>query len=125
MVIPQPLPKEGFAVPLDASFLVFKPLPLLGVAHNNAAPRLTLFESELEFRVLTLTRRSYVDIESVDARQWLGTQNVILGWRARLLAFSGNLGAEDRLVALLTFFDEKTGKLTARAREILNQSRRK
>jgi len=123
MQIPKPLPAEGFSVPLRASFLVFKALPLLGVAHNNAAPRLTLFEDHLEYRVLTLTRKTYADIEAVDARRWIGTRSVILCWRARMLAFAGNVGAGDQLVTLLKFFEERGGKLTPRARNILTAVR--
>ena len=119
MVMPKPLPAGGFAVPLKASFLVLQPLPIIAVAHNNAAPRLTLFEDTVEFRVLSLQRRSYAEIEAVDAQQFIGTQNIILYWRKRLLGFSGNIGAEDQLIVLLAFFEEKQLSLTDRARGIL------
>jgi hypothetical protein len=125
MEIPKPLPQEGFPVPLKASFLVFKALPWFGVAYNNAAPRLTLFEDRLEYRVVTSARRSYADIESVDARRWIATQNVILRWRGHTFAFSGNVGAADRLAALLKFFDERGAKLTPRARQMLAAAKRK
>jgi hypothetical protein len=119
MMIPKPLSQEGFAVPLKASFVVFKALPLLAVAHNNATPRLTLFEDRLEYRVIRLTRKNYADIEAVDARQWLGTQSLILGWRGRMMGLACNVGAEDPLIALLEFFASRGGKLTTRARRIL------
>jgi hypothetical protein len=72
VIIPSPLPDGGLAVPLRASFLVFKRLPLLGVATNNAAPRLELFENRIELRVITRQIRRYEDLEYVDARQALG-----------------------------------------------------
>jgi hypothetical protein len=71
-----------------------------------------------------LARRSYAEIEDVDARQWLGTQSLILRWRGRLLAFSANLGAAAPLPVLLAFFEARGNKLTPRAREILAVSRR-
>jgi hypothetical protein len=93
-------------------FLVFKGAPLLGVATNNAAPRLALFDDGVEFRVITRQRRRYEDLERVDARQKFGTQNLILHWRHNFFAFSGNLGAEAPLIALLRFFGGRGIELT-------------
>ena len=67
MVIPKPIPETGIAVPLRAAFLVFKRWPRMGVASNNLNPRLTLFPEHLEYSVLSVKRRSYWDIASVDA----------------------------------------------------------
>jgi hypothetical protein len=125
MDLPKPLAKEGFTIPLKASFVVFKRLSFLGVAHNNIAPGLTLFEDRLEYRVLKLVRRSYADIEAVDARRWLGTQTLILHWRAGLFAFGANVGDDDRLIALLAFFEARGVKFAPRARDILNAARKK
>jgi hypothetical protein len=115
MVIPDPLPREGFDVPLRASFRVFRGAPLLGVATNNAAPRLILFDDAIEFRVVTRQRRRWEDLERVDARQSFGTQNIILHWRRNFFAFSGNLGAEAPLIALLRFFGGRGAELTKEA----------
>lgn len=119
MVIPDPLPREGLRVPLRASFLVFKAAPLFGVATNNAAPQLTLFEDAIEFRVITLQRRRWQDLVRVDARQNFGTQNIILHWRHDLFAFSANLGAEPPLIALLRFFAARRIELTKDATAVL------
>jgi hypothetical protein len=118
MVIPDPLPRAGFDVPLRASFLVFKGAPLFGVATNNAAPRLILFDDAIEFRVITRQRRRWQDLEKVDARQSLGTQNIILHWRGTFFAFSANLGAEPALIALLRFFGSRGVELTKEAAAI-------
>jgi hypothetical protein len=117
--IPKPLPPDGYSIPLRAAFLVFKKFPLLGIAKNNAAPRLVLFDDRIEFRVIARQHRQFEDLENVDARQTLGTQNIILSWRRGLLAFSANLGTEDSLVELLKFFRERGTHLNERARELL------
>jgi hypothetical protein len=118
VIIPSPLPDGGLAVPLRASFLVFNRLPLLGVATNNAAPRLDLFEDRIELRVITRQIRRYEDLEYVDALQTLGTQNIILCWRRRFFAFAANVGVEHSLVELLRFFQHRGIDLTERARSI-------
>ena len=71
MNILNPLPNDGLAIPLRASFTVFKNLPLFGFATNNLAPKLILLKDGIEFRVITTKRRRYDEIESVDARQTL------------------------------------------------------
>jgi hypothetical protein len=117
--IPKPLPGDGFSISLRASFLVFRKFPLLGIATNNAAPRLVLFDDRIEFRVITRQRRRYEDLESVDARQTLGTQNIVLFWRSGLFALSANLGTEESLVALINFFRDRGINLNDRARTLL------
>jgi len=119
MNIPSQLPAEGFSIPLRASFSVFKIFPLFGVATNNAAPKLILCKDGVEFRVITTQRRRYEDIESVDALQTFGTQNLILCWRGRFFAFSANLGKEEPLIALLRFFRDRDNTLTDRAQKLL------
>jgi hypothetical protein len=119
MIIPDALPDSGFTIPLRASFLVFKTFPLLGVATNTASPRLDLFNDRVEFRVIRRQIRHYADLEYIDARQTLGTQNIILCWRGRSFAFAANLGAEEPLVELLRFFQRRAIALTERARSIV------
>jgi hypothetical protein len=119
MIIPDPLPEGGFSIPLRASFLVFKKLPIFGVATNNAAPRLSLHKDHIEFRVITRQIRQYEDLESVDARQTFGTQNIVLHWRRGFFAFCANVGAEESLVALLQFFQSRGIELAERAGWIL------
>jgi len=119
MNVPNPLPNDGFSIPLRASFTVFKNLPLFGFATNNLAPKLILFKEGIEFRVITTRHRRYDEIESVDARQTFGTHNLILCWRGRFLAFSANLGKEEPLVALLRFFRDRGTVLSHRAQSLL------
>ena len=119
MVIPKPIPETGFAVPLRAAFLVFKRWPLFGVASNNLNPRLTLFAEHLEYSVLRVKRRSYRDIATVDARQWLSGNNLIFHWQGGLFSVSANVGQAAALVAVLEFFVSKGFALSETAKQIL------
>jgi hypothetical protein len=94
VAIPDPLPHGGFAISLRASFLVFKFLPIFGIATNNAAPRLVLFNDRLEFRVIAGRLRRYEDLEYIDALQTFGTQNIILCWRRAFLASAAIWGTK-------------------------------
>ena len=86
---------------------MLKRFPLLGVATNTAAPRLVLFQDRIEFRVITRQRHRYEDLESIDARQTLGTQNIVLFWRRGLFAFSANLDTEESLIVLIKCFRDR------------------
>ena len=117
--LPHPLPEEGLAIPVRASFTVLKSFPLIAVATNHLAPKLILFADKIECRVILMRRRRYEDIESVDAFQKFGTHNLILCWRGRSLAFSANLGKEETLIAVLRFFRARGNLLAERARKLL------
>jgi hypothetical protein len=121
LTIPDPLPADGFPVPLRASFLVFRRVPLLGVASNSAAPKLVLYLDHLAYRVLGSRRKAYAEIETVGALQGFGTQNVLLVWKGSLLAFSGNLGRADALVEVLRFFQRRRLPLSDRAKALLRK----
>jgi hypothetical protein len=121
MIIPETLPAEGLDIPLRAAFLVLRPFPLLAVAHNNAAPVLTLFPTHLEYRVLTRARRDYADLDLIDVRQVLRTQSVLIGARGRFLAFSGTVHGEDTLTALVGFFARRGLPLSERASALLRR----
>ncbi|MEJ7810761.1 MAG: hypothetical protein WKG32_10170 [Gemmatimonadaceae bacterium] len=122
MNIPEPLPASGFDVPLRASFTVFRSLPLLGVSTNSASPRLTLFPDRVEYKVIARVAKRYDEIHAVDVRQTLGTQNAILFPRGGMFAFSGNLGEEMALVALLAYFERRNVPLTPRAKALRDKA---
>lgn len=122
MLIPSPIPRSGFAVPIRAAFLVLKGLPLLSVASNNMNPRMTLFEDHMEYRVLKLTARSFRDIAMIDARRALGGSNLIVHWQAVWFSFSASVQDVVALAALLQFFRGKQLVLSDAAQEILARS---
>ena len=98
---------------------MLKKFPLLGVATNNAAPRLVLFDDRIEFRVITRQRRRYEDLESIDVRQTLGTQNIVLYWRRGVFAFSANLGTAEALFSAVKYFRDRGINLNERATKLL------
>ena len=119
MTIPENMPADGFAIPLRASFTVFKRFPLLGVASNNHGPRLILFHDSVQYRVIITGQHNFQDIEHIDALQTFGTQNIVFCWRRRLCAFSANVGDADVLCSLLRYFSARRVRLTERARKIM------
>ncbi|MBM4263435.1 MAG: hypothetical protein FJ145_18645 [Deltaproteobacteria bacterium] len=119
MIIPTPLPAAGLAVPLRAAFQVFKRWPLIGVASNNLNPSLVLHGDGVEYNLVKHRRRSYADVEMVDARQWVGGHDIIFHWRGAFFASRMNLAQADWLPQLLGFFSDKGCLLSTPAREIL------
>ena len=119
MTIPENMPADGFAIPLRASFTVFKRFPLLGVASNNHGPRLILFHDSVQYRVIITGQHNVQDIEHIDALQTFGTQNIVFCWRRRLCAFSANVGDADVLRSLLRYFTKRQVQLTERAHKIM------
>jgi hypothetical protein len=66
--IPEPLPPEGCAVPVDdihASFKLFGWLPF-GTSHNSISPRLVLHPAQLEVKIMRTDYYGYKDISQVD-----------------------------------------------------------
>lgn len=119
MKIPSPLPEAGFAVPLRAAFQVLRRWPLMGVASNNLNPSLTLHSDTIEYKVLKSKRRSYADIATIDARQWIGGHDIIFHWRDAFFATRMNLARPELLVELLSFFSNRGCKLSARGWQLI------
>ena len=66
--IPEPLPPEGCAVPVDdihASFALFGWLPV-GSSHNSISPRLVLHPAQLEVKIMRTDYYGYKGISQVD-----------------------------------------------------------
>lgn len=119
MTIPLPLPKTGFAVPLRGAFQVLRRWPLIGVASNNLNPSLTLYSETIGYNVLKPKRRSYADVETIDARQWIGGHDIIFHWRDAFFATRMNLARPELLLELLIFFSNRGCKLSARGCQLL------
>ncbi|HEV2800727.1 MAG TPA: hypothetical protein VGW12_09530 [Pyrinomonadaceae bacterium] len=120
MLIPEPLPREGVRVPLRAAFTGIKGVPLLAVAHNNAAPVLELFRDTVRTRVIRAQRKPLSSIERVNCLRTVGTRNVEIIWRDSLFTFSGNVEDDDWLAAVLCFFRRCGVPLSDRARQYLD-----
>ncbi|MCR5887779.1 hypothetical protein LRS06_08310 [Hymenobacter sp. J193] len=79
--IPDPLPPEGFPLPVDeiqGSFLTWGFLP--GNSRNDINPRLVLYPDRLEIKVVTASTYEYTAIKRVDYRPagWLRQERVAI-----------------------------------------------
>jgi hypothetical protein len=67
--IPDPLPPEGFPLPVDeirGSFLTLGFIP--GTSHNSLSPRLVLRSDGLEIKVMTASYYEYTALHRIDYR---------------------------------------------------------
>ncbi|GAA3949789.1 hypothetical protein [Hymenobacter algoricola] len=67
--IPNPLPPEGFALPIDeirGSFLTLGFLP--GSSHNSLSPRLLLLPAGIEIKVMSASYYEYTALSRIDYR---------------------------------------------------------
>jgi hypothetical protein len=121
MLIPDPLPNDGINVPLRASFIGIKHVPLLALGHNSLTPRLILFEDRLHTRVFRLRKKPLSAIERIDIFLTIGTRNVQISWKDSLFRFAGNVDGDDWLIATLAYFDRKGVPLTNNVQAYLQQ----
>ena len=122
ITIPQNLPETGYRVPVVATFIGFKNVPLIAVAYNNISSSLILFEDYVEYKVCRTRRYNYSKIDSVGVYRTIGTENIEFNFRSSLFSFSGNLFEKENLIELLEFFQRKGLKLTDKAAALLNES---
>jgi hypothetical protein len=120
MTIPNPIPSEGFKVPLRASFTGPKGAPLIAMSDNSLFPLLKLYEDRLEFRVFIKGRKSYADIERVLAHHGLGTDNIVFFWKDSAFAFTANVKGKELLQEILGFLQRRGVPLDESALKILN-----
>ena len=120
MPIPTPLPAEGYAVPLRATFTGIRNVPLLAVAHNNLTARFVLFPEHLDYRVLFRQERPYTAIESIDASQRL--KQIEVAWRGKWLTLTAGFRKHETLLEVLQFFADKDLPLTENARQLLTST---
>jgi hypothetical protein len=118
--IPEILPENGYTIPLVASFLSFKKAPLyIALAHNNAFPLFILFHDHIEYRVLLKKSKYYHEIEYIDIRESVLTENIVIAFKDSHFTFSGNLMNKKNLMKVLSFFEKKGICLKDSARQAL------
>ena len=122
IALPNPLPPEGVKIPLRAAFSGLKGMPLVALSHNSIAPLLRLSADSIEFRVIIQRKKSYMDIERVDAAQGFATQNLAIIWKDSAFAFVGNLGDADNLRTVLQFLQKRGVPLGKTAQRVLQMS---
>lgn len=117
MPIPNPLPDDGYAVPLRATFTGIKNVPLLALAHNNLSARFVLFPDHLAYRVMFQKERPYAAIEAIDASHRLKQIEIV--WRGKWLTLTAGFRKHAPLLEVLQFFDDKNLPLTDNAQQVL------
>jgi len=113
--IPDKLDRNGFQIPLLASFTGIKLIPLVALSHNSLSPALTIYEDSLKYKVLKEKVVPYSDIYEVDILDTVGTKNIRVVFKNSSFTFSGNLFHKDNLLELLKFFERKNVKLSPSA----------
>lgn len=119
--VPQTLPEDGFKVPVEATFLGFRNVPLIAIAYNNTSSSLVLFEEFVEYKVCRTRRYHYSKIDCIGVFRTIGTENIEINFRNSLFSFSGNLFEKENLIELIQFFKRKGLNLTDGAAALLDK----
>lgn len=80
----------------------------------------TLYPDGVEFRVFIKRRKSYSQIERIDALKTVATRNVVIVWKDSVFAFVGNVRDEESFYEVLQFFRRKGLPLSDSARQLLD-----
>jgi len=122
--IPYPLPEEGFNIPLRAAFTGIKNVPHLALTHSSISPKLTLYNTEIEYRVVRGGKKPYSHIERVEVFQTIATNNVIFIWQDNMFTFTANLRHEEHLPELLRFLQSRMVQLSDSAHKVLEEAKK-
>jgi hypothetical protein len=122
--IPYPLPDEGFKIPLRAAFTGIKNVPHLALTHSSISPKLTLYNTEIEYGVVRGSKKPYSDIERVEVFQTIATNNVIFIWQDSMFTFTANLRHEEHLPELLRFLQSRMVQLSGSAHKVLEEAKK-
>ena len=118
--IKNPIPNEGFEVPVLAAFTGIKRLPRQAShSHNNINPLLVLFEDRLECKVLLKRGILYHDVEKIDIWNTIGTRNLQVYVKGKEFIFTANLYRHKNLSKILSFLKIRGVPLTDRAESFL------
>ncbi len=117
--IPNPLPAQGYKVPVRVAFTGPKSAPLAAMSKNGIFPLLKLYDDGVEFRVFVRGKKNYADIERVQARRGFMTENIIFFWKDSPFTFTANVGGRECLTELLQFLQARGVPLDESARKIL------
>jgi hypothetical protein len=120
--IPEKLDRNGFQVPLLASFTGIKRIPLVALSHNSLSPALTIYEDSLKYKVFKEKIVPYSEIYEVDILDTIGTKNVEIVFKNSFFTFSGNLFDKDNLLEVLKFFKRKNVNLSLSANRYLSRN---
>ena len=119
--IAEPLPPEGVAVPLRATFVGVARVPLLALGKNNLSALLRLYENRLEFKVFRRRQRAYSEIRRVEVATLFLTRNVEIVWTDSPLTFAANIRGDDWRRAVLELLARKGAPLSPAARALIEE----
>lgn len=117
--LPDPLPPDGVPIPILATFVGLRGVPLLSLGHNSLRPIFRLYPDAIETRVYRKRRRPYSEIERVHVVTAPWTRNVEIDWRGSVLTFAANVRQEPWRRAVLRFLADRGAPLTPAARHLL------
>jgi len=120
--IPEKLDRNGFRVPLLASFTGIKRISLVALSHNSLSPALTIYEDSFKYKVFKETVVPYSEIYEVDILDTVGTKNIEIVFKHSFFTFSGNLFHKDNLLEVLKFFKRKNVNLSSSANRYLSRN---
>ena len=120
-----PLPPNGVAVPIYATFTGHAKMPFWWACSTNSLnPKLRLFEDELELKVIKTHRKSYSHVAVADAYCGrIKTNNLILTWNDTPWTFTANIIQRNWLTQTLEFLERKNIALSPRAARLLAESK--
>ena len=124
ITIPHILPENGFKIPVRATFIGFRNVPLIAIATNSLNHSLILFENCVEYKVCRTRRYNYSKIDSVGIFRTIGTENIEINFHNSLFSFSGNLFEKENLLELLQFFKLKEISLTDKAVDFVESNKK-
>lgn len=108
-----PLPADGIEVDVRATFGGSG----LFVSKNSLNPSLRLFEDHVEIKIMKTVSFGYDEIESVDAKTGMLTNNLAFKIAGAKRPLTANVRSREDLAPMLRFLDGKEVPLTERARE--------
>lgn len=123
IIIPNPIPQQGFVVPVSASFFTTRSTEgisnSLALGHNGLNPLLKLYEDHIDYRFFLKKSKKLDDIEKIDATSSTGTKNLIFYFKNEESVFTANLYSEINFKETLRFFQRKGVHLTDTAKAFM------
>ncbi len=111
---------NGYEIPVAATFRGFIGIPVFVIAHNNAFPKIIIYEDHIRFTVIFPFSKKYEDILSVSIFKMLTGENAILiTFKDSKLTFSAYLPDRENLKDLIIFLRNKGVAIDTKAEEFL------
>jgi hypothetical protein len=113
---------DGIEIPLSASFVGIRGVPLVALGTNSLATYLRLGTTHV-VHGMSYERSPYARIERVEAMTLPATRNLIFVWRDSPQTFVANLATQAAFIQALRWLDERGVPLAESARQVLEKAR--